>query len=205
MDIIIILFVLTLPVFICMYMKSSANSAKMYCRNCGHQGIPKNITKGSIAIEIIAWFCFLIPGIIYSLWRLTSRHKACPSCTAPNMIPMGSPLVPSTILTPTPTPTPVPEPEQVQFEPVVDKPKPLKKVPNWSEKGKLFLQKNEYKEAIAAFSNALTLNQCGPTFYMRAIAYSKVSDNKKAISDLKKSAEMGYPKAIKFIESKKNN
>jgi hypothetical protein len=32
-----------------------------------------------------------MPGIVYSVWRVTSRYKACPACGAPNMIPLDSP------------------------------------------------------------------------------------------------------------------
>lgn len=61
------------------------------CGNCGFVGESKSITKGSILIEAVLWLCFIIPGIIYSLWRLSSRYQACPKCQAPNMIPLNSP------------------------------------------------------------------------------------------------------------------
>lgn len=61
------------------------------CPNCGFKGKPKSTTKGSIFIEIILWCCFLVPGFIYSLWRMTSRTPACPKCSAPNMVPVDSP------------------------------------------------------------------------------------------------------------------
>ena len=66
----------------------------MYCTNCGYQGTPKKIVRGSFFLEILLWLCFIVPGLIYSLWRSTSaaRHKACPSCEAPNMIPVDSPV-----------------------------------------------------------------------------------------------------------------
>jgi len=63
----------------------------MLCTNCGLQGKPKLKTKGSILIEIILWICFIVPGLIYSIWRHTTRYKACPSCAAQNMIPLDSP------------------------------------------------------------------------------------------------------------------
>ncbi len=62
------------------------------CRNCGYQGPAKTIIKGSIFIEILLWICFFIPGLIYSLWRVTSRYKACPKCKTPNMISLDSPI-----------------------------------------------------------------------------------------------------------------
>lgn len=62
------------------------------CGNCGTIGQPSSVTKGSIWIEIILWLCCLFPGIIYSVWRLTTRTKACPSCKATNIMPINSPM-----------------------------------------------------------------------------------------------------------------
>ncbi len=50
------------------------------CPNCKYEGVGKTFVKGSILIEIILWCCFLIPGIIYSIWRSTSKYKGCPQC-----------------------------------------------------------------------------------------------------------------------------
>ncbi|MBX6334375.1 YqaE/Pmp3 family membrane protein [Candidatus Saccharibacteria bacterium] len=61
------------------------------CPNCGYMGQAKKVTKGSILIEIVLWLCFLIPGLIYSIWRLTSKHLACPQCGAQNLVPLDSP------------------------------------------------------------------------------------------------------------------
>ena len=61
------------------------------CTQCGHIGKPKTRTKGSILIEIVLWLLFIIPGVLYSLWRLISREEVCPKCGAPNMIPSDTP------------------------------------------------------------------------------------------------------------------
>jgi hypothetical protein len=66
--------------------------AKMICTVCGTAGEPKTITKGSTLIELILWLCFLIPGLLYSIWRLTSRHKACAACGNQNLVPPDSPI-----------------------------------------------------------------------------------------------------------------
>ncbi len=63
----------------------------LLCLNCGTQGKPKLKTKGSIFTEILLWLFLIIPGLIYSIWRLSSRSEVCPSCGAPNMIPLDSP------------------------------------------------------------------------------------------------------------------
>jgi hypothetical protein len=63
-----------------------------YCPSCGSIGRPKTYTKGSIFIEIILWLCLIVPGLVYSLWRMTSgRSKGCASCGATSIIPADSP------------------------------------------------------------------------------------------------------------------
>lgn len=65
---------------------------KMVCKACGHVGTTQMVTRGSLAIEIVLWLCFLIPGLIYSLWRSTSRHSACRKCASTEIIPADSPI-----------------------------------------------------------------------------------------------------------------
>ncbi len=64
----------------------------LICPNCGTIGKPKAVTRGSILIEIVLWLFFIIPGVIYSVWRLTTKTKACRACEAENMIPLNSPM-----------------------------------------------------------------------------------------------------------------
>jgi hypothetical protein len=63
----------------------------MICPNCGSRGEPKTTTRGNIAIEIVLWLCFIIPGLIYSVWRTTTKYKACPSCGSAGMIGVNTP------------------------------------------------------------------------------------------------------------------
>lgn len=62
------------------------------CTSCGFVGSPKKITKGSILVELALWLCLIVPGLIYSLWRVSSRYEACPECRNATMIPTGSPM-----------------------------------------------------------------------------------------------------------------
>ena len=64
----------------------------MYCTSCGHEGRAKTKTRGSLLIEVVLWLCFLIPGLIYSIWRQGSKFKACTSCGAANLVPLSSPV-----------------------------------------------------------------------------------------------------------------
>lgn len=62
------------------------------CKDCGAVGDPKQVTKGSFFIEIVLWCFFLVPGLIYSIWRLSSRHEACKTCDSKAIVPLSSPL-----------------------------------------------------------------------------------------------------------------
>ena len=63
----------------------------MICSSCGYAGSPQKNVKGSIAIEIVLWLCFIIPGLIYSIWRLSSQNQICPKCKNQTMIPLDTP------------------------------------------------------------------------------------------------------------------
>ena len=65
-------------------------ATKEICSNCGYIGQAKKVTKGSILIELVLWL-MIIPGLIYSLWRLTTKHLACPQCGATQLVPVDSP------------------------------------------------------------------------------------------------------------------
>ena len=62
------------------------------CNSCGFVGSPEIKYKGSIWIEIILWLFFLIPGIIYSIWRAGSKFLRCPMCNGNVIIPVNTPM-----------------------------------------------------------------------------------------------------------------
>ena len=64
---------------------------EVYCTSCGTLGQPKKIIKGSFGVEVALWLLFLLPGLIYSVWRLTSKVECCSSCSQPSIIPSNSP------------------------------------------------------------------------------------------------------------------
>lgn len=63
----------------------------LICTQCGYVGNPKTAIDGHGCLEIVLWLLFIIPGLIYSIWRSTSRHKVCPKCKSSNLIPIDSP------------------------------------------------------------------------------------------------------------------
>jgi hypothetical protein len=71
--------------------KGEVNGMRKLCLNCFSVGKPRLITKGDIGTEIVLWLCFILPGIVYSVWRHTSRYYGCPVCGECGMIPISSP------------------------------------------------------------------------------------------------------------------
>jgi hypothetical protein len=68
------------------------NPKHCYCKACGEVGPARKKTPGSIAIEIILWLFLIIPGLIYSFWRMTARRKVCRACGSTEVIPVTSPI-----------------------------------------------------------------------------------------------------------------
>lgn len=63
----------------------------MICAACGTRCDPATAYKGSLGVEIVLWLCFIVPGLIYSLWRLSSKRRACPTCGSTDVIPVSTP------------------------------------------------------------------------------------------------------------------
>lgn len=66
---------------------------KYVCKNCGYAGNPVKAMKGNFFIEVILWLCFIVPGLLYSVWRHTNEGDVCPKCGKDSMIPSDSPIV----------------------------------------------------------------------------------------------------------------
>lgn len=64
----------------------------LVCTRCGTRTNARTETRGSFIIELALWLLFIIPGLIYSLWRLSSRRDVCHACGAPDLVPVDSPV-----------------------------------------------------------------------------------------------------------------
>jgi hypothetical protein len=62
------------------------------CKSCGKSIKPISITPGSFLIELVLWLAMILPGLLYSVWRVSSRYKGCPVCKSRDVIPANSPL-----------------------------------------------------------------------------------------------------------------
>ena len=64
----------------------------MYCTTCGAEGAGRTKARGSMLVEVVLWCFFLVPGLIYSVWRISSKHKVCTTCGAATLVPLKSPV-----------------------------------------------------------------------------------------------------------------
>lgn len=60
--------------------------AKYYCNFCQHYTNDANM-KGSGWIELVLYLFYIIPGIIYSIWRRSGEPNICPLCNSVGLIP----------------------------------------------------------------------------------------------------------------------
>jgi hypothetical protein len=62
------------------------------CARCQSQVTPQDAMPGSFGLEVFLWLFFIIPGVIYSSWRHSSRKRLCPVCGEQNPVPLDTPL-----------------------------------------------------------------------------------------------------------------
>ncbi len=52
------------------------------CGRCGYEGPAEPRAPGKIWLEAVFWVIFVVPGLLYHLWRLLGRRYVCPRCKA---------------------------------------------------------------------------------------------------------------------------
>ena len=58
----------------------------MICKSCEERVTVERWTPGSLGVEILLWLFFLLPGLIYSVWRLTGKKDVCSQCKGSDMV-----------------------------------------------------------------------------------------------------------------------
>lgn len=43
-------------------------------------------------MELFLFLLFIVPGLIYGVWRLTTKRKICPACGSVDLVPVNSPV-----------------------------------------------------------------------------------------------------------------
>jgi len=64
----------------------------LICTTCGTIGNIKRQARGKMWLEIVLWFCYIIPGVIYSLWRTSNYRNVCQTCKGEQFVPIDSPM-----------------------------------------------------------------------------------------------------------------
>jgi RNA polymerase subunit RPABC4/transcription elongation factor Spt4 len=62
--------------------------SQLVCTTCHTVGRTKTQIKGTLITEIILWIFFLVPGMLYSIWRLASKQRVCAACGSPALVPV---------------------------------------------------------------------------------------------------------------------
>jgi hypothetical protein len=62
------------------------------CTTCGHLGRRKMSVRGHDGIVVILLLFFIIPGIIYAIWRSTTKTKVCIECGKDTTVSVTSPV-----------------------------------------------------------------------------------------------------------------
>lgn len=68
-----------------------ATQPQVICSSCGGR-TSKTETPGSFGVELLLWLFMCLPGLIYSIWRISARKVVCGSCGATTLIPINSPM-----------------------------------------------------------------------------------------------------------------
>jgi len=61
------------------------------CLRCGVAALPAKKYPGSLLITLLLLLVWIIPGLIYEIWRWSAAKRVCRRCGADQLIPVSSP------------------------------------------------------------------------------------------------------------------
>lgn len=60
---------------------------EIHCTQCKYEGKAKTIHKGSVVLQLFLFLCGIVPGVIYTIWRMTAgKYSGCPDCKGANVV-----------------------------------------------------------------------------------------------------------------------
>lgn len=74
-----------------------------YCLYCGFVGEPGQKTPGTVSTEVGLWLFFVVPGLLYSVWRRLARQQRCAKCGNTHIVAAESPVAQAALLKLSPT------------------------------------------------------------------------------------------------------
>ncbi len=60
--------------------------SKKICMSCNNVTVEAKL-KGNGWIELLLWLAYILPGLIYSIWRRSGDPSCCPTCNKENLKP----------------------------------------------------------------------------------------------------------------------
>lgn len=69
--------------------RTSSASPYYYCTQC-HTHTNTAKMKGNGWIEVLLYLFYILPGVIYSVWRRSGMPNGCPTCGHATLIPAGA-------------------------------------------------------------------------------------------------------------------
>lgn len=69
----------------------ASDEDEKYCPSCGTVGVPQFRKSGSTSVAVVLWLLGILPGLIYSIWRASTKRYVCPKCEQTGVIPLDSP------------------------------------------------------------------------------------------------------------------
>ncbi len=64
---------------------------QVICESCGVRSLSVTKKKGTMLITIVLLCFMFVPGIIYWIWRIKSKHEVCANCGSTQVVPINSP------------------------------------------------------------------------------------------------------------------
>ena len=88
----VVVVIFAVPVLVAWLVMHKRPGPNMVCTQCGHHGKTVTKTPGSTGVELLGWVLFLVPGLLYGLWRMNGRRQVCAMCGNDQLVPPKSPI-----------------------------------------------------------------------------------------------------------------
>lgn len=67
-----------------------ATPDRVVCTRCAHHGPVKLEVPGHFLLEVFLWLLWILPGLFYSIWRVSNKRRVCSVCGSTGIIPEAS-------------------------------------------------------------------------------------------------------------------
>jgi hypothetical protein len=64
----------------------------MICKNCGTVHSGEHVLPGNGWIELVLWLAYIVPGLIYSIWRRSRQRPTCAACGSRDLVDAETPV-----------------------------------------------------------------------------------------------------------------